>query len=167
LLWEAGSDEPWLDRATGWCWARLAEPGGLEAYGVKCALDFLDRIPDETRAAEAIERLRPHLDPDGSIPVRGGAEDERLTPLTLSERPGRRSRDLFTDEQIEAALDELEAGQKPDGGWMFDWAAWSPGQLAECRGIVTLLALATLDAHGRLKGRAAANGSGSRRLPTS
>jgi hypothetical protein len=152
LLWEAGSDEPWLERATSWCWAKLEERGDLEAYGVKCALDFLDRVPDETRAAEAIERLSPHLEADGSIPVRGGAENERLTALTLSERPGRRSRALFTEEQIEADLDQLEEGQQPDGGWMFDFGVWSPGQLGECRGIVTLLALATLDAHGRLKG---------------
>jgi hypothetical protein len=151
LLWEAGSDEPWLERATGWSWARLEESGDLHAYGVKCALDFLDRVPDETRAGEAIERLRPHLEADGSIPVRGGAENERLTALTLSERPGSRSRVLFTDEQIEAHLDQLEQGQQPDGGWMFDYGVWSPGQLAECRGLVTLQALARLGAHGRLK----------------
>jgi len=151
LLWEAGSAEPWLERATDWSWARLEEPGDLEAYGVKCALDFLDRVPDETRANEAIERLRPHLEADGSIPVRGGAEHERLTVLTLSERPGARSRTLFTDELVEADLDQLEQGQQPDGGWMFDFGVWSPGQLAECRGLVTLQALATLGAHGRLK----------------
>jgi hypothetical protein len=151
LLWEAGSNEPWLERATDWSWARLEEPGDLEAYGVKCALDFLDRVPDEKRANEAIERLRPHLEADGSIPVRGGAENERLTVLTLSERPGARSRTLFTDEQVEADLDQLEQGQQPDGGWMFDFGVWSPGQLAECRGLVTLEALATLGAHGRLK----------------
>jgi hypothetical protein len=37
---------------------------------------------------------------------------------------------------------------------MFDLGVWSPGQLTECRGIVTLLALATLAAHGRLNERA-------------
>lgn len=26
-LWKAGSSEPWLQRATEWCWARLAHPG--------------------------------------------------------------------------------------------------------------------------------------------
>lgn len=150
LLWEAGSKEPWLERATGWSWERLEEPGDLEAYGVKCALDFLDRVPDEKHAHEAIERLRPHLRADGSIPVRGGAENERLTQLTLSARPGLRSRALFTDDQIEADLNTLAGGQQDDGGWMFDFGVWSSGQLAEYRGLVTLLALATLDAHGRL-----------------
>jgi hypothetical protein len=152
LLWEAGSSEQWLERATAWSWAGLDDPGELEAYGVKCALDFLDRVPDEDRAYETIERLRPKLRADGSIPVRGGAENEQLTALTLSPRPGLRSRALFTDEQIEADLDRIEHEQQEDGGWMFDFGVWSPGQLAECRGLVTLQALATLGAHGRLAG---------------
>jgi hypothetical protein len=150
LLWRAGSDEPWLERATDWSWASLAQAEDLEAYGVKCAIDFLDRVPDEARAWDALERLRSHMRSDGSIPVRGGAENERLTPLTLSPRPGSRSRALFTDEQIEADLDRLGDEQQPDGGWMFDFGVWSPGQLAECRGFVTLQALATFRANGRL-----------------
>lgn len=150
LLWEAGYREPWLERATGWCWAKLDGPAdALGAYGVKFALAFLDRVPDAQRAATSIERLRAQIDSDGSIPVPGGTADERLTPLTLSGRPGARSRSLFTDAQIEADLDVLEVGQQEDGGWTFDWLGWSPGQSAEWRGIVTLRALATLRAHGR------------------
>jgi hypothetical protein len=148
-LWEAGSREPWLARATDWCWASLEAPEG-GGYWVKFALDFLDRVPDGPRAEAAIEGLRPRLGPDGSIPVRGGAEDERVTPLTLSERPGGRSRALFTPGQIAADLDRLERGQRDDGGWTFEWLGWSPGQSVEWRGIVTIRALATLAAHGRL-----------------
>jgi hypothetical protein len=150
-LWEAGSGEPWLRRATDWCWARLDGPDELGAYGVKSALDFLDTVPDEPRASAAIERLRPRLGTDGSIPVSGGTEDERLTPLTLSERPGGRSRALFTDDQIEADLDRLEDGQQDDGGWTFDWLDWSPGQSVETRGAVTVRALTQLHAHGRIE----------------
>jgi hypothetical protein len=152
LLWATGSDEPWLERATDWSWASLEDADDLEAYGVKCAIDFLDRVPDDARARDALERLRPHFRSDGSIPVRGGAENERLTALTLSPRPGSRSRALFTEEQIEADLDRLAEGQQRDGGWLFDFGVWSPGQLAEYRGLVTLQALATLGANGRLAG---------------
>jgi hypothetical protein len=150
-LWELGSTGPWLARATDWCWARLEAPDGLDGYWAKFALDFLDQVPDEARALAAIERIRPALSPDGSLPVPGGTDGEHLTPLGLSGRPGRRSRALFTDGQIEAGLDALEASQQADGGWTFDFLAWSPGQLAEWRGIVTLGALLTLGAHGRIK----------------
>jgi hypothetical protein len=149
-LWELGCAGPWLRQATDWCWARLDGPDDLDGYWVKFALDFLDHVPDQTRAQAAIERIRPALRVDGSLPVPGGMEDEHLTPLGLSGRPGRRSRALFTPGQIEADLDALEGGQQADGGWTFDWLGWSPGQSAEWRGIVTLLALATLGAHGRI-----------------
>ena len=149
-LWEARSREPWLRRATVWCWARLERPDELSAYSIKFALDFLDRVPDEPAATEAIDALRGRIGADGSLPVPGGTEDERLTPLTLSERPGRRSRALFDDDQIEADLERLEQGQREDGGWTFDWLEWSPGQSVEWRGAMTLRALATLSAHGRI-----------------
>jgi hypothetical protein len=149
-LWEAGSSEPWLQPATELCWAKLDRRDEPSAYFVKFALEFLDAVPDATRARAAIEHLRSGIDADGSMAVRGGVENERLRPLTLSARPGARSRALFTEAQIEADLRLLEQAQQPDGGWTFDWLAWSPGQSAEWRGIVTLRALATLGAHGRI-----------------
>jgi hypothetical protein len=69
----------------------------------------------------------------------------------LSGRPGLRSRALFSADQIDAELDLLERGQRDDGGWTFDWLGWSPGQSVETRGLVTLRALATLAAHGRIR----------------
>lgn len=150
LLWEADSSEPWLNRGTDWCWVKLERPDELSAYLVKFSLDFADSVPDQTRASAAIEGLRSRIGADGSMPVSGGTESERLTPLTLSPRPLGRSRVLFTDEQIDADLDLLERGQQDDGGWTFDWLGWSPGQSVEWRGVVTLRALATLAAHRRL-----------------
>jgi hypothetical protein len=151
VLWEVGSSESWLRRATEWCWAKLERPDELSAYLVKFSLDFLDNVPDQLRASGAIEELRARIGADGSMPVPGGTETERLTPLTLSPRPGGRSRALFTDEQIEADLDLLAQRQRDDGGWTFDWLAWSPGQSVEWRGAVTLRALATLGAHRRIE----------------
>jgi len=151
VLWEAGAGEPWLRSATEWCWAKLERPDALSAYLVKFSLDFLDHVPDEARARAAIQGLRPRIGADGSIPVPGGTENERLTPLALSERPGGRSRALFGDDQIAADLDTLEHGQQDDGGWTFEWLAWSPGQIVEWRGAMTLRALTLLSAHGRLE----------------
>lgn len=140
----------WIGRATAWCWERLEQPERLGAYDVKFALEFLDAVDDDERARAAITRIAPLLRDDGSLPVAGGTADEQLTPLVLSPHPGRRSRALFADATIAAELDRLEAGQQDDGGWTFDWGSWCPAQAVEWRGIVTLQALATLVAHGRI-----------------
>ncbi len=149
-LWHARPDAPWLKRGTAWCWDRLARPADLGSYSVKFALAFLDAVPDADRAAAAIEALRPRLDADGAVPVEGGTDGERLMPLTLAPRPAARSRALLTPGQVERELDALEAAQQDDGGWTFDWLAWSPGQEVDGRGVVTLEALRTLAAHGRV-----------------
>jgi hypothetical protein len=150
LLTAAGTGSDWLAAASDWCWRQLERAAHLQGYWLKFALDFLDRTPEEARAVEVIETLRPLLRPDGSVPVGGGTADEKITALTLSPRPNGRSRALFTDEQISVGLDKLEAGQQDDGGWTFDWAAWAPAQASEWRGLVTLRALQLLRAHGRL-----------------
>jgi hypothetical protein len=151
LLAGSGLGEPWLARATQWCWRKLARPADLSAYWVKFALDFLDAAADHERATAALAGLGTRIEADGTVPVPGGTEDERLTPLDLSPRPGSATRALFSDEQIEADLDRLCHEQEGDGGWSFDWLAWSPGQALEWRGIVTVRALATLRANGRLR----------------
>lgn len=149
-LWQLGATHPWLDAATAWCWGQVEGDGATGGYAVKFALDFLDAVPEPDRAAAAVERLRPALRPDGTLPIPGGVEGEHLTPLELSNRPDVPSRALFTDAQIEAGLDALEREQLDDGGWDFHFQHWSPGQEVEWRGIVTLHALRTLRAHERI-----------------
>jgi hypothetical protein len=150
LLLRARLDHPWLRAATALCWTLLDEPDRLEGYWFKCALEFLDATNDTARRDAVLPGLADRLDPDGSIPVAGGIEGERLTALTLSPHPGAPSRALFTAAQLEEALDELAAGQQEDGGWTIDWLAWSPAATLESRGLVTVRALATLRAHGRI-----------------
>jgi hypothetical protein len=64
--------------------------------------------------------------------------------------PDSRSRKLFTEAQITAHLDHLARNQQPDGSWPITWDPPSAAALLEWRGIVTLHALRTLDANGRL-----------------
>jgi hypothetical protein len=138
-----------LPRATEWCWREIERAEQPSPYWLKYALGFLDTASDEDRAGAAIARLRDVVDPAALAPP-GGVEGERLRPLDLSPRPGARSRALFSSEAIEAHLDEVEAGQLEDGGWMFDWSAWSPAQTAAWRGLVTIRALTWLRDNGRL-----------------
>jgi hypothetical protein len=50
---------------------------------------------------------------------------------------------------IDAHLDHLARAQRDDGGWTFNWLAWSPVAAAEWRGAMTVGALARLRANGR------------------
>jgi hypothetical protein len=143
------TDDAWLDRATSWCWHSIEttdRPGG---YWLKYALAFLDTIPDERRARAAITSLATRVDVSAVAPA-GGIEGETLGPLDLSPQPGTRSRQLVREAQIEAHLDAVESEQQEDGGWMFDWLAWSPAQTTDWRGNVTIRALRWLRDNERL-----------------
>jgi hypothetical protein len=138
-----------LARATDWSWRAIEsteQPGG---YWLKYACAFLDAVPDEERARAAIASLATRVDPSAIAPV-GGLEGEALRPLDLSPRPDGRSRRLVSEAQVEAHLDAVESEQLEDGGWMFDWLAWSPAQTTDWRGIVTIRALNWLRDNGRL-----------------
>jgi hypothetical protein len=137
------TDDDWLDRATEWSWRTIEDATRPSGYLLKFACAFLDAVPDSERARGAIASLRTRVDPAALAPAEA-TEGETLGPLDLSPRPECRSRELFTDEAIEAHLDLVEADQQDDGGWMFDWLAWSPAQTAAWRGIVTIRALTWL-----------------------
>ena len=143
------NDDQWLERATAWCWNAVDSVEQPSGYWLRNACTFLDAVPDEDRARAAIASLATRIDPAAFTPA-GGVEGEGLRPLDLSPVPGSRSRGLFTDAEVEAHLDAVEAGQQDDGGWMFDWLAWSPAQTNDWRGNVTILSLIWLRDNGRL-----------------
>jgi len=59
------------------------------------------------------------------------------------------ARALFDDATVQAHLDHLAQGQKDDGGWTFNWPAWSPAAERDWRGFLTVDALRLLRANGR------------------
>jgi hypothetical protein len=136
------TDDEWLDRATDWCWHSIATTEQPNGYWLKNACRFLDAVPDDQRARAAIASVATRVDLS--------APGEGLRALDLSPHPGSRSRDLVSEALIEADLDAVESGQQEDGGWMFDFLAWSPAQTTEWRGVVTIEALTCLRDHGRL-----------------
>jgi hypothetical protein len=147
-LYARGVRHPWLDRATELMWARIAsltEAGPYDLYGV---VAFLDHVPDRGRAEQALDQVAPlllevvALDPD--------AEGETHSPLGYAPRPDSLGRRLFDERVIGAHLDHLAAGQRDDGGWTFNWPAWSPAAELDWRGFITVSSLVTLRANGRL-----------------
>jgi hypothetical protein len=141
--------DAWLELATNWCWRSIETTESPRGYWLKFACAFLDAVPDAQRAGAAIASLAARVDTSAIAPL-GGVEGEALRPLDLSPHPASRSRALFNDDQIEAHIDAVESGQQQDGGWMFDWLAWSPAQTTDWRGNVTLRALLWLRDNGRL-----------------
>jgi hypothetical protein len=141
--------DQWLGRATDWCWSSIETTEEPRGYWLKYALAFLDAVPDDRRARAAIASLAARVDLSSIAPA-GGAEGETLRPLDLSPHPGSRSRELVIEGQIEEHLDAVESEQHDDGGWNFDWLAWSPAQTTDWRGNVTIRALCWLRDNGRL-----------------
>jgi len=149
VLYDRGFAHPWLDRATAVMWARidtLTAPSAYEMFGV---LAFLQHVPDRARATAAFDRLGPLLLSAGLVALDPAAEGETHSPLAFAPLPSSIARGLFPEAVIEAHLDHLADGQLEDGGWMFNWPAWSPAAEADWRGFLTVDALRVLRANGR------------------
>jgi hypothetical protein len=146
-----GLDHPWLTKADNYVWAALEDLQLGDAYAFRYAVHFLDATPDRDRAARELARFAERMPSDGVLIVEAGVEGETLSALEIAPRPDHAGRALFPDGLVERELDQLAAGQQDDGGWTFNWAAWNPAVAFEWRGVVTLEALTTLRAYGRLE----------------
>ena len=136
----------WLSPATEYCLDTIRRiDGEPHAYELLFALRFLDAIADHVAEAQVLlERLGRWLPSSGSVPIEGGAEDETLHPLSFAPHPGRPVRALFSDDVIATDLARLAAQQQPDGGWLVDFAPYSPAATLEWRGYATVHAVQVL-----------------------
>jgi len=144
-----GVRHPWLDKATEICLDRLATTEFSDAHTILTAFCLIESMPDGTvdhlfsKLARQLPSARFYC---ADAPVAGYG----LTPLTFSPTPDSRCRRLFSASQLDAHLDDLLAAQGEDGGWPIQWEP--PGDMAkwEWRSCVTLKALSTLRAYGRI-----------------
>ena len=118
------SDDEWLD-------ARPIGAGARSSRRAARRVLAQARVAVPRRRARrgARSRARVARRPRRSVPRprrrrRGG---RGAAPARLSPRPGA-GRARWSPKQVEAHLDAVEADQQDDGGWMFDWLAWSPAQ---------------------------------------
>jgi hypothetical protein len=145
-----GVDHAWLDGATGLLWRRIDELDDPGPYAFRGVLSFLEHVPDRSRAEQALERVRRLLLDRDLVALDPNAEGEVHTPLDFAPYPDSIARRLFDEATIEAHLDHLATSQADDGGWTFNWPAWSPVAASEWRGSRTVTHLRTLRANGRL-----------------
>jgi len=144
------SAHPWLDGASAFCWERIDAGRVGDAYEALFAVAFLDAVPDGERAEAALDRLGPRLVEDGLVALEPGPPGQSHTPLHYAPWPDCRSRRLFAPDVVARHLDALAAVQQEDGGWTFDWPAWTPAVVHEWRGYLTVRALQVLRANGRI-----------------
>jgi hypothetical protein len=141
-------NHPWLDRATEVMWTRIGRMTEAAPYDMFGVLRFLQHAPDRERAREAFGRVGPLIIDQKLVTLDPEAPGEVHGPLSFAPEPGSLARGLFDDGVIKAHLDHLAASQLDDGGWTFNWLAWSPAAEREWRGFLTVDALATLRANG-------------------
>jgi hypothetical protein len=137
-----GLDHPWMVKATNYVWEAIKDLELSDPYTFRYAVHFLDAVPDRARADAEIAALAERMP--------AGGEGETLSAIEVAVHPDHAGTRLFPRALIDRQLDELAAGQHDDGGWDFTWPKWNPAAAYEWRGVVTLQALATLRAYGRL-----------------
>jgi hypothetical protein len=118
--------------------------------GFRGVLRFLQHVPDRGRAEQAFERVGRLLFDRDMVALDPDAEGEVHTPLDFAPNPDSIARRLFDEGTIEAHLDHLAESQADDGGWTFNWLAWSPIAEGEWRGSLTVDVLRTFRANDHL-----------------
>jgi hypothetical protein len=145
-----GVEHRWLHGATDLLWRRIDELDDPGPYAFRGVLSFLQHVPDRGRAEQAFERVGRLLLDRNMVALDPDAEGEVHTPLDFAPNPDSMARRLFDESTIAAHLDHLAASQADDGGWTFNWPAWSPVAASEWRGSRTVTHLRTLRDNGRL-----------------
>ena len=149
-LHKRGVRHPWLDGADRVMWTRIDALTEPTPYGMGGMLHFLQYVPDQDRARATMQRLGPLITGGGIVTLDPDAPGEVHSPLNFAPRPDSIARPLFDEATIKAHLDHLAQAQLEDGGWTFNWLAWSPAAEREWRGALTVDALRLLRENGRL-----------------
>ena len=140
---------PWLGRATELVWARIDALAELGPYDMRAVFSFLQRVPDRDRAREVFGRVGPLILDRKLVTLDPETPGEVHFPLDFAPEPDSLARELFDEATIKANLDHLAQAQLEDGGWTFNWLAWSPAAERDWRGFLTVDALRVLRANGR------------------
>jgi len=143
-------EHPWLAGATALLWRRIDELDDPGPYAFRGLLRFLQHVPDRGRAEQVLPHVGRRLFERETVALDPDAEGEVHTPLDFAPHPDSVGRRFFDEATIEAHLDHLAAGQEDDGGWTFNWPAWSPVAASEWRGSRTVDGLRMLRANGRI-----------------
>jgi len=148
LLYKLRVAHPWLETATAFVWERLELLTTSDPHTLLSVLMFLEHVPECEQAERMLERLADEVRHHTALEP--GAEGYVHPPYAFAPRPDAPAARLYAPELMAHHLDALAETQQADGGWPLLWPAVSPGSELEHRSIVTLNALKTLHAYGKL-----------------
>jgi hypothetical protein len=151
-LEKAGVEHPWVRKAEAFCWNAVDAIDRTHPYEVEAAITFLDATPDRARAERAAARLGELTTEQRLVGTQpeGYSPGEIHHPHDFARRPDSVARAWFSDAEMETSLDHLESRQGENGGWPITWAVWTPAIEIEWSGLMTIAALKTLRAYGRV-----------------
>jgi hypothetical protein len=157
LLEKHGVSIPWMKKAEAFVWSEIDRIKEKHAYCHLCTprrLMFLENTQSKDKAKKALADMREWIVADGVICTDRTDEGWGLYGkphvLYYASSPGSVFSDLFSQEIIDADLDELINRQKDDGRWD-TWYGLSEGMKLEWTGIQTLWTLKTLQSYGRIE----------------
>ncbi|WP_159942311.1 MULTISPECIES: prenyltransferase [unclassified Nocardiopsis] len=141
---------PWRDNATAYCWKRVDALCWTEAHEAIGVCTFLQHVPDRQRALNAVNRLHPMIRAVIDTHPKPRARRHCHNALDLAPHPRHLARGLFTDAELNRALDFTERAQRPDGGWDANGDHWDTAATIEREGMRTIQRLRVLRAYGRV-----------------
>jgi hypothetical protein len=144
---------PWLARASAACVEQVLAEAPTEAHALRCVARLAEHLPDRALAERLRECIAAALPGAAFYWAVADGPGYGLTPLHFAPRQDAFLAPLFTPAQMAAHLDALAAAQQPDGGWVPVWEPPPGAARSEWAGVLTLQAVRTLHAHGRLDAR--------------
>lgn len=151
LLLKHQIEHPWLSGAMDFCRLTIRQSETKEFHDLILMVSYLQHDPDTVWAGRELERITERVRQPGVVELDPSAQGYVKMPLDWAPTPASFFRPRFDDATIERHLDALIARQSADGGWPITWPPQSPAAEMEWRGHVTVEALRTLQAYGRLQ----------------
>ncbi len=150
LLHKFGTQHSWLDKASAFCWREIEKLDSDEYHTLMPVITFLEHAPERARAEEVLSKIAGQIVEKKLVALEVEAEGYVQKPLDWTPSPDSYCHKLFTPQVLEAHLTALLQQQKADGGWDVSWEPISEGVRLEWRRWVTIKALNTLQAYGKL-----------------
>lgn len=150
-------DIPWMQKAEAFVWQEIERIKEKHVFCFLCVprrLQFLQYTRSRAKAEKALEDLKGWILADGVLCTDKTDEGWGLygKPHTLNyaQAPGSILSPIFSEDMINADLDELIKRQADDGRWD-TWYGLSEGMKLEWAGIQTLWTLKTLKNYDRIE----------------